>query len=149
GETLPREPRRLGLVTTGALPEDAWGWGRRKADFFSLKGVLEELAAALRLQISFEPGGHPSLHPGRQATLYLGEKEVGWIGEVHPRVLEAFDAPARTCAAELGLDEVVAALGGVPRFRPLPRYPLVMRDLALLVPKDRPAREVDAIIRRV
>lgn len=149
GDRQPMEPRRLGLVMCGALPETMWGHPVREADFFSVKGVLEQVAQALRVKLEFRPSAHPSFHPGRQAEVLLEGRLVGLVGEVHPRVLEAFEAPERTCAAEIDLEPLVEASGGIPRYKPLPRYPLVRRDLALLVPVGCAAAQVEQVIREV
>lgn len=144
----PAEPRKLGLLMTGRMPESVWGLPERRADFFALKGAIEELAVACRVRPTFHPSSHPSLHPGRQAEIRLDDEPVGIVGEVHPLVAQAFEAPEGTCVAEIALSPWLRAFDAVPRFQGLPRYPLVRRDLALLVPKERTAAAVEDVMRR-
>ena len=102
--------------------------------FFSLKGDVEAMLKALRIRgVRFEAEKNdPSFHPGRCATLWIGEECLGTIGQVHPEVAAAFGADAELYAAELVLPKLLAHRAGDPVYAPLPRFPAITRDLALL-----------------
>ncbi|OAT79389.1 phenylalanine--tRNA ligase subunit beta [Desulfotomaculum copahuensis] len=149
GEPLPEERPALAAAVTGQMPA---GWNRpaQVLDFFFLKGVLETLAREIGLDVlHFEPlTGDPSFHPGRTAAVYAGEEKLGVLGELHPDVLESFELPARVTAFELDLASLLTRSGRVPRYQSLPRFPAMDRDLAVVVRKEIPAREVLRIIRK-
>ncbi len=107
-------------------------------DFFTLKGLVEAVLALSGGTTTFERSDEPFLHPGRQARALLDGKSVAVFGEVHPQVLEDYGIETRAYLAEVDL----AALFAVERprtvYRPLPRFPAVVRDLALLCDRDLP-----------
>ena len=83
------QPLRIGGLAFGpALPEQ-WGAPKRDVDFFDVKGDVEALVWPLIVRT--EAAAHPALHPGRSARVFVDGKEAGWIGELHPRLLRAFD----------------------------------------------------------
>ena len=147
---LPDEPRRLAIAMTGPRYPRSWLTASPEPmDFFDLKGVVEALLGHLGLKdCAFMPTRHPTFHPARAAALSLAGKEVGVLGEVHPLVREAFDLPAQpVCLAEFDLEALLEPFGGDRHFEPIPHFPAVNRDLALVVDEDVPAREVlDAIL---
>nr|MBO2478359.1 phenylalanine--tRNA ligase subunit beta [Bacillota bacterium] len=145
---LPYERRKIGILMMGPLPQEQWGGRVGEATFYHLKGAVERLLAALRLEGSFAPAGDPTFHPGRQAVVTVGGQAAGVLGEVHPLVAEAYDlGETRVYAAELDVDVLAAAAPAGVRYRPLPRFPAVDRDIALLVPKAVTAAAVAACIR--
>lgn len=148
GQPLPDEPLVLGLAMTGNLAPLGWRSPEKPADFFALKGVVEHLLAELGVQgASFERSGDPVLHPGRQAALMLDGKPVGLLGELHPRVQEAWELPGRVYVAEIAFGPLVAAMAPQAVYRPVPRFPAVARDVAMLVDLDTPASRLEAAIR--
>jgi phenylalanyl-tRNA synthetase beta chain len=146
---LPEESLRLAAALMGRTPA---GWRKRHEplDFFFLKGVLESLAREIGLGplVFTAEQNEPSFHPGRTARLRAGEADLGIVGELHPEVLEAYDLPPGVVVAEIDLDLVLAMDKKTPIFVPLPRFPGVERDLAVVIGKDIPALEVTALIRR-
>jgi phenylalanyl-tRNA synthetase beta chain len=138
---LPRERHHLGGVLTGPVRPPSW---REPApppiDFFAAKGILEALLATLRVDAAFTPAEEPFLHPGRSARV----GELGWLGEVHPLVLERWELP-RLVAFELDLDALEPA--PAPQFRELVEFPAVRQDLALVLPAGVPADAVLAAVR--
>ncbi len=165
---IPEEPWRLAAVAAGEFPSRHWSRPARQADLFDLKGLLEEVAARLGLfggvaeeagaapgtaGLSFVPAREPGFHPGRCARVLLrrragDEREVGVLGELHPRVAAAFEVPPRCCALELDLEAVLAEAEPLRAYRPLPRFPAADRDLAVLVREEVPADRVAEVIRR-
>ena len=142
GQTLPDEPRRLGVALTG--PREARTWlpavDRAPLGFYDLKGVVEALLDGLGLEGTFAPGDHPPFHPGRCAALTVAGETVGVLGELHPLVRQAFDLPAQPiCVLEFELDRLLAAWGAPRTLTPISSHPPVYEDLALVVDESLPA----------
>jgi phenylalanyl-tRNA synthetase beta chain len=115
-------------------------------DVLALKGLLAAFADRCgRTLTVVADASHPSLHPGRQGRLVVDGEPVGWMGEIHPAVAERLDVPEGAVVAEWRLD----ALTPAPRrgFRPLPRFPGVRRDIAVVVPEATPYGLVEAAVR--
>jgi phenylalanyl-tRNA synthetase beta chain len=153
-EPLPHEPRRLGVVMTGPREARSWMGGQDRAavDFYALKGVVEKLLSGLGLEGTFEPGGHPALHPGRSAQVsvaMLGGNSavVGAMGELHPAVLDSFDLAGQpVCALEFDLDKLLSAWGTVHSIVPISAHPPVYEDLAVVVDENVSAVRVRDLI---
>ncbi len=94
-QALPAQPRRLSVALTG--PREARSWLTNTSapmDFYDLKGVIETLCAHLGVKgASYAPTQHQTFHPGRVASIKIGEDEIGVFGEVHPVVRSQFDIP--------------------------------------------------------
>ncbi len=150
-QPLPDEPRRLGLLMTGARAAEGWmkDGEPQNVDFFDLKGVVEGLLEALRIGgVSYKPAEHTTFHPGRSALLVVGDSEIGVFGEVHPLVAERFElSAAPVLAAEFDLDALLSFVPDVVTIRRLPTTPPVLQDIALIVKEETPAAEVEAVIR--
>ncbi len=149
GQTLPNEPYRLCIVTTG--PRDARSWmagqNRTPVDFYDLKGVVETLLTGLGLKGTFEPGKHPAFHPGRCAQVSVGDDVVGVMGELHPLVREPFDLPAQpVCALEFDLGRLLAAWGAPRTMASISVHPQAYEDLAVVVDEGLPAVRVRDLI---
>ena len=149
---LPDQPLRLGLVLAGERELAGW-WGPGRAARWqdAIEAVREVLRLA-RVPFRVEADQHAPWHPGRCAAIFItgerGEQLAGHAGELHPRVVQAFRLPARTCAAEVDLSVVetaAAALGPVeaPVISP---YPVATQDVALVVAASVPAAEVEAAL---
>jgi phenylalanyl-tRNA synthetase beta chain len=148
-QTLPDEPLRLGIVMTGPRESRSWlaGQDSTPLGFYDLKGVGETLLVGLGLEGTFEQGKHPAFHPGRCAQVSVGDAVVGVMGELHPAVREAFDLPAQpVCALEFDLEALLAQMGVARTMQPIPRFPSVSQDLALVVDEDLSAQEVQEAI---
>jgi phenylalanyl-tRNA synthetase beta chain len=138
-----REILRLAAVLTGSTDEE-WPGARRETDFLDAKGALAHLMDSLGVegwrlsQFALDP-----FHPGRCTQVIVpGEPPIGEVGEIHPRVAEAFDLPGRVAALELELTPLLAAAGAVRRYREISRYPPVHRDLAFVVDGEVPVGAV-------
>jgi phenylalanyl-tRNA synthetase beta chain len=151
-ELLPAELPRLALAMTGPRAAAHWQGDAHTArlDFFDLKGILEALFNGLHLDARFEPAEHPTFRPGRTAQLLLGKSVVGFLGELHPHVAEAFDARLErdqaVLAADLDLQVVLEAMGRLYPYEPISPYPAVREDLALVVDQATPARDVEKVL---
>ncbi len=138
---LPRERQHLAGLLAGPVRPPSWRESAPgAADFFAAKGVVEGLLATLRVRADFAAAEEPFLHPGRAARM----GELGWLGEVHPLVLERWELPPLV-AFELDLDAVEPV--GAPQFRALPELPAVHQDLAIVVDEGVSAAAVLAAAR--
>ncbi|MGI5940292.1 MAG: phenylalanine--tRNA ligase subunit beta [Thermoleophilia bacterium] len=146
---LPEEQTKVGIVVAGEGRADSWLSDEQSVDYYHVKGLVERLEAGLRCRLRYSPATEPFLHPGKSAIVQTDDgRYVGWLGEVHPLVLQEYDLrPETVVAAELDLDALVAAASLVPEFVDLLAYPAVEQDLALVVDADVPASEVIEQIR--
>src|SRR5439155_11921281 len=103
--TLPFQPTHLAAVLTGERERSGWWGSGRAAEWGDAIEAARIVAAAVGVELVVGPDLHAPWHPGRCAILRVDGALVGHAGELHPRVVEAFDLPARTCAVELRLDE--------------------------------------------
>jgi phenylalanyl-tRNA synthetase beta chain len=150
---LPDELQRLSILLAGRrlLP----GWqpsDSTQLDFFDLKGILSGLTDGLRLpEVRYEAWEHPSFHPGKCARILSGGKQVGVFGELHPQVRERYDWPVtykanQILAADLDMDVLLNCMPDHYETAPVPEYPPVLEDLALVVDEDLPAERVAELI---
>ena len=136
---LANEPK---MVTLGAYGEDM--------DFFAMKGAVEALLREIRAQdVHFETcSSDPSYHPGRCAAVYAGGEQIGVIGQIHPLVARNYGADTDLYCAELSFDALLAAQGPGAEYVPLPRFPAVNRDIALVCREEVTVGALTACIRR-
>lgn len=146
-KNLPEEKLHLGIAVCGK-EDRGWQEPPGERDFYYVKGALEALFEALGIKdLAFVPWpDFPPLHPGRAAQVLVNGQEVGFIGELHPDVQENFELPVRVCVSELDLTQVFPFARPVKVFEPIPRYPGVERDLAVIVSQDVPAEQVTRVI---
>jgi phenylalanyl-tRNA synthetase beta chain len=140
------EPWRIGALAVGALRPAGWRGEAAPADFYSLKGVLEALATELEVELDVLPGEQPFLHPGRSATVRIGDEEIGWLGEIHPLVCRRWDLE-QAAGFEVDLAPVVDSSAiGEETYEDVISYPAVHQDVAVVVDEDVPAAEVRAAV---
>ncbi|MGE5554172.1 MAG: phenylalanine--tRNA ligase subunit beta [Betaproteobacteria bacterium] len=146
---LPQEPRLVAGLLTGEIGGGEWWSARRTADFFDAKGVAEALLIALGIaRYEFRrTTAWAGLHPGRSAELLVEGEPAGFVGELHPEVQAALEAPERVAVFELNLEVVGRAAVEPLVFRSLPRFPAVTRDLAVSLPAEVEARAAEAAIK--
>jgi phenylalanyl-tRNA synthetase beta chain len=123
------QPKRVAALAYGPLVEEQWGMESRKVDFFDLKADLEMLFAPKVLK--FITSTHPALHPGRAASVWLNNKEIGLIGELHPRLQQELELPHSPVIFEI--DAIALQERDVPLYSEISKFPAVVRDLALVV----------------
>ncbi len=147
---LPDEQMTLAAAVTGEIGQ-SWSTGAVKLDFYFLKGVLENTLGKCGLHdLDFIPvTDHPVFHPGRTAAIKTGGQELGLIGEIHPDVLENFEINKRVYGLEINFRLVNELAAATFSYNPLPRFPAIVRDLAVIVPSDLPARELVGTITRI
>jgi len=140
------EPHRVGCLAVGPLVAKSWRGGGEPADFFALKGSLEALAGQLGVELAFEAGEEPFLHPGRCAAVAAEGNPAGWIGELHPLVCRAWDIEAAV-GFEVDLAALVAAAtAGEETFEDVTSYPAVNQDIAVVLPDEVTAEQVRASV---
>ncbi|OSZ65914.1 phenylalanine--tRNA ligase subunit beta [Hydrogenophaga sp. IBVHS2] len=123
------QPRRVAGLAFGPVAPLQWGQPARTVDFFDVKAEVEALLAPQ--QPAFRSAEHPALHPGRCASVWLGERCIGHVGELHPRWRQGYDLSAAPVLFELDLDAVLEH--PVPVYSPVSRHQPVERDLAIVV----------------
>lgn len=141
---LPLEKERLGGLMTGLAYDDFWHLKENPVDFYSLKGALEDLFAALRL-VGVSYGAtqtEPFLHPGRSCTIYINQESVGFLGELHPDVQAAMDLRNRALIFELDMDVLCRHYTGLVNYREVSKYPAITRDVAFLIQNDIESAEI-------
>jgi phenylalanyl-tRNA synthetase beta chain len=121
-----------------------------EGDFFDLKGVIEEYLEKIGMKkiISYDPkSGKPFLHPGRQANIIYDGMLLGYIGEVHPEVLDNYNIGEKAYVAVLDMPEIVSRATFDVKYEGIAKYPAITRDISMLMKKDILAGDVETIIR--
>lgn len=116
-------------------------------DFYAVKGRVETLLGELGISsYEFIRAQNPSYHPGRTAQILLDGESLGIIGEVHPDVLENYGIGTRVYAGELDFNLLMEKADSNATYSPLPRFPSINRDIALIVDEDVPAGAIEGVI---
>jgi phenylalanyl-tRNA synthetase beta chain len=144
---LPNEPEILCGVLTGPRFEPSWRGGNETLDFYDAKGIVEGLFGQLGLEFSFEAGSDESLHPFKQAAITIEGKRLGVVGELHPKVADAFELPGEVYLFEVDLTALLPFTLGHKMFQPISRFPAVVRDMALVVDAGVTNAQVQKIMR--
>ncbi len=117
-------------------------------DFFTLKGIVEAVVALFSDAMpTFERATEPYLHPGRSAVMSVAGKEIATFGEVHPKVCENFGIDGKVFVAEIKADVLYGLEKAKTIYKPLPKFPAVERDLALVCDAETPVGTLEAAIR--
>lgn len=130
----PKETLYLSAALTGEERATKWLKESSSLDFFAAKGYLEVVFDRLGLdeKVTYKKSKLEGMHPGRFAEVYLGEKRIGFIGEVHPQVADKFGLNT-TYVFEINLDEVISESKVKPKYEEVTKYPEITRDIAMLV----------------
>ena len=136
---LAREPK---VLTLGAYGEDM--------SFYAMKGVVEAILAQLRTEnVEFRTvNDNPSYHPGRCAGVWADGKYLGVFGQIHPLTARNYGVDAELYCAELSFDALSQARGGAPVYQPLPKFPSVTRDIAVVCDEAVTVGQLEAAIRK-
>ncbi len=137
GETLPKETQNIAIGMYGEY------------DFYDLKGIIEQLICSAGIsEFEFEPcTENPTYHGGRCATVWIGGKKLGVLGQIHPSVCANFKIDTEVYAATLDF-EVLAEYATADRhYVALPKFPAITRDIAVIVDKSVPVGEIVKIIK--
>lgn len=120
---------RVAGLAYGSVMAEQWGVPMRNVDFYDVKGDIEALFAPRKF--SFEAAHHPASHPGRSARILLDGRAVGWVGELHPQWQQQYDLPQSVVWFEVEQGALLQI--GLPKAVDVSRFPLVRRDIAVLV----------------
>lgn len=136
---LPDEPLK---ITIGMYGD--------KADFYDIKGICEEMFRSLNVQnVKYEAvTDNPTFHPGRCAKISAGGKTLGLIGEIHPAVGRKYGIETPVYIGELDFENVFLNIGTDVKFKELPKYPAVTRDIAMLVDKTVPVADIEEVVKK-
>jgi phenylalanyl-tRNA synthetase beta chain len=137
-DELADEHHALGVLCTGRGAETG---------FFYVKGILEAVLSALRVDWSVEADQWPFLHPGRSAAVRVGGERVGFVGEVHPLVTRSWEIDQTASAFAVDLGKLAAAAPEVTTYRDLTSFPSLRQDLAVVVDAGVRAADVLAAVR--
>ncbi len=124
-----RQPMRIAAAAFGTADEEQWGIATRNVDFFDIKHDVEALLAPVQGRVEAAP--HPALHPGRSARVLVNGSEIGWLGELHPRLQRKYELPAPLVLFEMDAEPLLAI--GLPQYGEVSKFPPVRRDLAVIV----------------
>lgn len=118
-------------------------------DFFTMKGVVEEFLAQIGMngKVSYDgKHGKTFLHPGRGAVMSYEGKTIGFLGEVHPEVCKNYDMKCRAYVAVLDMPEILPFATFDRKYEGIAKFPAVSRDLSMVVPKEIPVGDIEAMI---
>lgn len=146
-QELPTEKEHLAGALTGQYVLHSWQGEKKAVDFFVVKGILEGLFDLLGLSkhITYKAIQKDGLHPGRTAEISLDGEAIGFIGQVHPNVQKELDLK-ETYVFELALDKLLQAEVEEIKYEPIPRFPSMSRDIALVVDQNIPAGDIQNVI---
>ena len=135
---LTEQPEELATLSIGIYGKDE--------DFFTLKGIIEAICKLMGAHTQYERSAEPYLHPGRQAKVLANNKNIGVFGEVHPDVAGEYGIDCRVYVAEIKLDVLLGIEKRKTVYKPLPKFPAVERDFAMLVDKEVPVGTLEKAI---
>lgn len=162
-DALPEQPLHIGVVLTGSRTPTGW-WGKgQQVSWADAVQVARAIATSVGVEPTLRNVERAPWHPGRCAELTVagpaapagadaagadaaGRVVIGYAGELHPKVCQAFGLPARSSAVELNLDALIAAGPATVTAQPFSSYPVAKEDVALIVAADVPAADVEAAL---
>ncbi|WP_368496646.1 phenylalanine--tRNA ligase subunit beta [Herbiconiux sp. A18JL235] len=149
-EGIPPQPRHVAALVLGNSVDKQPGQPAVPAGIADVLDVVRLLESALAVALRVAPGAHKSMHPGRTAELFVetpvGERSIGFAGELLPALTKELDLPRVVGVLELDLDAVIAAAGTGIDVAPISGYPAATQDLSLVVPVDTVAGEVQRAV---
>ncbi|MGY2067769.1 phenylalanine--tRNA ligase subunit beta [Blastococcus sp. SYSU DS0619] len=142
---VPPQPWHVAVALTGQREPRGWWGPGRPAEWADAVQAARVVAAAAGAELTVEQAERAPWHPGRCAALLIGDRVIGYAGELHPKVCEVLGLPARTAVMELDADALPTP--AVPQAPSISAFPPVLLDLALVVRDDVPSADVDAALR--
>ncbi len=143
-----KEQPVVGIVLMGKSSPVYWGEKVPGVDFYTIKGIVEIFLREMGITgIDYRPREIANLHPGRQASLFVGDLEVGSIGEVHPDLLKRLDLPQRVYFAEINLQDLQEVRPKEHKTKELPIYPGSDRDWTITLDDRLPMQKVNLLIK--
>lgn len=136
GDILPEEELKLGFAAMGDLIEKSWYTTPLRNDLFDLKGLVEEICSEFEIDVSFSPSKMPFFIEGKQVSIVINDKEVGYFGEILPDIRQHYDIKQPVYVGEVSLDFLYKVASYEKTFREIPVYPSISYDLSFLVPYE-------------
>ena len=150
GAILPDEPLHLVIGLMGRQADLGWNQAKTEADFYDLKGLMELIAAKFRLpELRWERAKTAFLHPGQSAEVYCGDHQIGFLGQIHPRVLDRYELSKNVLVLEMDLTVIDSLRQPEQTFSALPKFPALERDLALVLPQAISANSIIGKIKEI
>ena len=145
---LPQEVEHVAAVITGKWVDHAWQAETKMVDFFVLKGIVEGMMNSLGLGegLSFEQAVLEGMHPGRTANIFHNGERIGLIGQIHPTEQKKRDLK-NTYVLEMNLEKILSINTEELLYVPVPRFPSISRDIALVVSSETSAGTLENVIR--
>lgn len=150
-ETLTKQPKehlRLAAALTGNWLHHPLQREVKPVDFFVVKGILEGLFRYLNIEATYQQAKLADMHPGRCATIHVGEKLIGFVGQIHPTLAKAKDLKD-TFVFDLDFEALLALERAEIRYEMVPKYPSILRDIAFVVKRDVHAGDIKTVIAEV
>ena len=143
---LQQEKMLAGLCVGGVQPEH-WDLKSKAHDFFDMKGDIEALAklVGFNTRLRYEPTLHQVLHPGKSAAIFKGDEYIGFVGELHPKIVTALDLATPVVVFELRCNALKA--GEISKFCCISKFPGIRRDLAIIVDEKIIACDIKDVIK--
>ena len=144
---FPEERIMLCAALSGKRYDLNWNLGKDDVDFFDMKGLLEGLMEELQItEYTLTAPTEPFLHPGKSCNIEYQGKVIGYFGELHPDVQDAFALQAATYVWEMAVEPLQDKATMVPKYTPVPQFPSTSRDIAVVVPNEVSCDELKAVI---
>jgi phenylalanyl-tRNA synthetase beta chain len=147
---LPLENERIAGLITGSRYENLWYFKGLLSDFYDLKGCVENLFDGLMIKnVKFKTDAKvPFLHPGKSSAVFVDNKEIGFVGEVHPEILEKMNLKRNAVIFELDFDFLSNIYNNTKSsvYKEIPKFPSITRDVAFLVGKDFDGGRIEALV---
>jgi phenylalanyl-tRNA synthetase beta chain len=142
------ESRRIALLAGGDVRAAHWRQKKKKADYYDVSGVVEALLKALHISnYQAMPSRAAAFHPKRCCNLLVGSKSLGWVGEIHPDLMQDLDTTEPLIAAELDTQALLEATSHQVPYAPPSPFPPVRRDLSLIAPENCPSEKIAKTLR--
>lgn len=149
GEPLPHEVHHLGAIYL--RDKSPVLWKEDAPDLYTVKGALEAVIKELKIEdVRFQPSSEMFLHKGKSSDIYLSGKKAGYIGVLHPDITEALSlklSKPEVVLLEIDLDMLISLIPDAMVYAPIPRYPYIERDIAMIVDESLRAGDVIDLIR--
>lgn len=130
------QKRRLGGLSSGSFYNEQWGESKREVDYFDLKGDLERIFSLAKKthEIVYESCNIPALHPGKSAEIFLNQRSIGYVGQLHPSVSQELDIKQSVYLFDLEIDALLDI--SLPAYKAISKFPAIKRDLAIVVSSE-------------
>src|SRR5699024_4577778 len=147
-QNQPEEQARLTGALTGLWVNQKWQAEQKTVDFYLVKGIIEGLADYLSINIEFKQAVIDDMHPGRAATLHVNDDLIGFMGQIHPNLAKEKDLK-ETFVFDLNLAYLLDVERPELLYKPIPKYPSILRDIAIVVDESVQAGDIQATIKEI